>query len=290
MSDYMIIVITTIFINIILAVSLNMINGMTGQFSLGHAGFMAVGAYISAIFVKEFHMSILVGVLFAVIFAAIVGFAVGFPVLRLKGDYLAIVTLGFGEIIRVIIQQMKITGGARGLYGIPSIAGVSGFSSYYGLIAIAGAAVITVIIIRNIMVSSEGRAFISIREDEIAAESMGINLTKYKVLSFVIGAGFAGAAGALYAHTFNTITPSIFNMYKTVDILLMVVLGGMGSLTGSIFAAVALTIVSELLRGFSEYRMIIYSLLLIVLMLIRPNGILGKKELSDIIKFKKRGA
>ena len=153
MSDYMIIVITTIFINIILAVSLNMINGMTGQFSLGHAGFMAVGAYISAIFVKEFHMSILVGVLCAVIFAAIVGFAVGFPVLRLKGDYLAIVTLGFGEIIRVIIQQMKITGGARGLYGIPSIAGVSesvvvGFVSSTYKDAIAFGILILILIIK----------------------------------------------------------------------------------------------------------------------------------------------
>ena len=290
MSEYMIIVLTTIFINIILAVSLNMINGMTGQFSLGHAGFMAVGAYTSSIIVKEFHFSIAAGLAAALVCAAVVGFLVGFPVLRLKGDYLAIVTLGFGEIIRVIIQQMSITGGARGLPGIPAIAGLRGISAYYGFFAAVILAAATCIVIRNIMLSSEGRAFLSIREDEIAAESMGINLTKYKVLSFMIGAGFAGLAGAIYAHTFSIVTPQNFGMYKTVDILLMTVLGGMGSLTGSIIAAVVLTVVSEMLRGFAEYRMIIYSLLLIVLMLVRPNGILGKKELGDIIKFRKRGA
>ncbi|BDU49463.1 branched-chain amino acid ABC transporter permease [Haliovirga abyssi] len=281
MEVYITQILIIIAINIILAVSLNLINGMTGQFSLGHAGFMAVGAYTSAVLAKTYGVNILLAILVGAAVAGVVGFIIGFPVLRLKGDYLAIVTLGFGEIIRVIILNMKITGGAKGLPGIPG--GINLLISYTFAIA-------TVIIIRNIMLSSEGRAFLSIREDEIAAEAMGVNITRYKVLAFIIGAFFAGIAGGVYAHFYQFLKPDSFNIFKTVDILLMVVLGGMGSITGSIIAAIILTIVPELLRGFSEYRMVVYSLTLIILMIARPDGILGKKEITDIISFKKRGA
>lgn len=280
MEQYIIQIVIFMAINIILAVSLNLINGITGQFSLGHAGFMAVGAYASAILAKNYSLPILLTILIGAILAGMVGVLIGFPVLRLKGDYLAIVTLGFGEIIRVIILNMKITGGAKGLPGIPG--GVTLLVSYFF-------ALITVVVILNIMNSTDGRAFLAIREDEIAAEAMGINITLYKVLAFAIGAFFAGIAGGLYAHFYQFLKPDSFNLYKTVDILLMVVLGGMGSVTGSILAAIILTIIPELLRSFAEYRMIAYSLTLIILMLARPNGIFGKKEITDIISFKKRG-
>ncbi|OQY08126.1 MAG: branched-chain amino acid ABC transporter permease [Fusobacteriia bacterium 4572_132] len=280
MEQYIIQIVIFMAINIMLAVSLNLINGITGQFSLGHAGFMAVGAYASAILAKNYSLPILLTILIGAILAGMVGVLIGFPVLRLKGDYLAIVTLGFGEIIRVIILNMKITGGAKGLPGIPG--GVTLLVSYFF-------ALITVVVILNIMNSTDGRAFLAIREDEIAAEAMGINITLYKVLAFAIGAFFAGIAGGLYAHFYQFLKPDSFNLYKTVDILLMVVLGGMGSVTGSILAAIILTIIPELLRSFAEYRMIAYSLTLIILMLARPNGIFGKKEITDIISFKKRG-
>ncbi len=280
MEQYIIQVVIFMGINIILAVSLNLINGITGQFSLGHAGFMAVGAYASAILAKNYNLPILLTILIGAILAGMVGVLIGFPVLRLKGDYLAIVTLGFGEIIRVILLNMKITGGAKGLPGIPG--GVTLLVSYFF-------ALITVIVILNIMNSTDGRAFMAIREDEIAAEAMGVNITLYKVLAFAIGAFFAGIAGGLYAHFYQFLKPDSFNMYKTVDVLLMVVLGGMGSVTGSILAAIILTIIPELLRGFAEYRMIVYSLTLIILMIARPDGIFGKKEITDIISFKKRG-
>jgi branched-chain amino acid transport system permease protein len=270
MEQYIIQVVIFMGINIILAVSLNLINGITGQFSLGHAGFMAVGAYASAILAKNYNLPILLTILIGAILAGMVGVLIGFPVLRLKGDYLAIVTLGFGEIIRVILLNMKITGGAKGLPGIPG--GVTLLVSYFF-------ALITVIVILNIMNSTDGRAFLAIREDEIAAEAMGVNITLYKVLAFAIGAFFAGIAGGLYAHFYQFLKPDSFNMYKTVDVLLMVVLGGMGSVTGSILAAIILTIIPELLRGFAEYRMIVYSLTLIILMIARPDGIFGKKEI-----------
>ncbi|MBZ4683350.1 MAG: branched-chain amino acid transport system permease protein [Fusobacteriaceae bacterium] len=282
MEQYILLIMTLITINIILAVSLNVINGIMGYLSLGHAGFMAIGAYTSAILTTQYNFPILVSVIISAILAGFFGFIIGFPTLRLKGDYLAIVTLGFGEIIRIIILNMSITGGAKGYPGIPGIRGLSGF--FIGLIF----AIITVIIITNIALSAEGRALLSIRENEIAAESMGVNITRYKIKAFIIGSLFAGLAGGLYAHLIQYVKPDNFSLYKTVDILLMVVLGGSGSITGSILAAIALTSISELLREFSEYRMLIYPLMLIILMLVRPNGILGKKEITDFISFKKK--
>ena len=262
---------------IILATSLNLINGITGQFSLGHAGFAAVGGYFSAIITTRlslglpdgltFFLSLLVGGLVA----AFVGFLIGLPTLRLRGDYLAIATLGFGEIIRVIFLNWRYTGGASGMWGIP---GYTNFLwAYLGAVA-------TVLFIVNFMSSSHGRACLSIREDEIAAETMGIDTTKYKIMAFTFGAFFAGVAGGFFAHLIRLLHPQSFTFMFSVEILLMVVLGGLGSITGSIAAAILLTLLSEALRPFAELRMVIYALMLIGIMLFRPQGLLGTKELS----------
>ncbi|HWR41148.1 MAG TPA: branched-chain amino acid ABC transporter permease [Patescibacteria group bacterium] len=258
-------------INIILAVSLNLINGFTGQFSIGHAGFMAVGAYMSAVVTMKFQQPFLVGILAGAAGAGFLGFVIGLPTLRLRGDYLAIATLGLGEIIRIFILNIPYVGGASGFMGI---------SRYTTFTWIFFATLITVFVIKNFIDSTHGRACISIRENEIAAEAMGIDTTKYKVMAFTIGAAFAGVAGGLFSHYFYIAHPASFTFMKSFDILTMVVLGGLGSITGSITAAVLLTFISAWLASYPEWRMVIYSLLLIVLMLYRPQGLFGNKELS----------
>lgn len=263
--------IVLICINIILAVSLNLINGFTGQFSIGHAGFMAVGAYLSAVVTVKFHLPFLVAILVGAIGAGILGFIIGLPTLRLSGDYLAIATLGLGEIIRITILNISYVGGASGFMGIPR---------YTTFAWVFFAAIFTIFFIKNFINSSHGRACISVRENEIAAEAMGVDTTKYKVLAFTIGAAFAGVAGALFSHYFYIAHPASFTFMRSFDILTMVVLGGLGSISGSITGAVLLTFVSAALAGYPEWRMVIYSLLLIVLMLYRPQGLFGNKELS----------
>ncbi len=273
-NDYLQATLTTICINIILAVSLNLITGFTGQFSLGHAGFMSIGAYTCALIILKnpTTYNFLLGTLLGALLAALVGFLVGLPTLRLRGDYLAIATLGMAEIIKIMFINMdKITNGPRGLSGIPR------FVNWTWLFIFT---VGTVLLIRNFLKSSHGRACIAIREDEIAAETMGINITWYKVLAFVIGAFCAGIAGALYASYFYFIKPDIFGFLKSVDILVMVVLGGMGSISGSILAAILLAVISTLLQSFSEIRMILYALILIIIMIFRPQGLLGSREIS----------
>lgn len=258
-------------INIILAVSLNLINGFTGQFSIGHAGFMAVGAYVSAIMTVKFSMGFIPAIIAGTVSAGILGFAIGLPTLRLTGDYLAIATLGLGEIIRITILNIPYVGGASGLMGIPR---------YTTFTLVFFMTVFTVFFVKNFINSSHGRACIAVRENEIAAEAMGVDTTKYKVLAFTIGAAFAGVAGAMFSHYFYIVHPATFTFMKSFDILTMVVLGGLGSITGSITAAVLLTFVSAALADFPEWRMVIYSLLLIVLMIYRPQGLLGTKEVS----------
>lgn len=260
-------------INIILVVSLNLITGFTGQFSLGHAGFMAIGAYLSAALTVFYHVPFLFALILSGIAAALVGVVIGLPALRLKGDYLAIATLGFGEIIRVVILNIPAVGGPRGFTGIPRY---TTFGLTYALMFL------TVIFIRNFVNSTHGRACISIREDETAAASLGINTTYYKVMSFAIGAMFAGVAGALFSHYMQYISPASgqIGFMKSVDILIMLVLGGLGNLTGSVITAILLTMLPEFLRGFAEYRMVIYPVLLILMMLFRPEGLMGKNELS----------
>ncbi len=257
-------------IAIILATSLNLINGHTGQFSLGHAGFMAVGGFFSAWLSLQagatadafwfFPLALIAGGLLA----AAVGLCVGVPSLRLRGDYLAIVTLGCGEIIRVIAQNTEAIGAASGLKGIPKLTTL-GWTF--------GFAAITVYAITTLVNSTYGRAFIAVHDDEIAAESNGIDTTRTKVTAFVTGAFFAGIAGGLYAHHKQFLSPTGFDWMKSIDIVVMVILGGMGRTFGVIAAAILLTLMPELLRNFADYRMIIYSLLIIFLMLLRPAGL-----------------
>lgn len=262
---------------IILAVSLNLATGYLGQLPLGHAGFMAVGGYAGAIFWKSGIIaggpaSILCGILVAGIVAAIFGILIGIPALRLRGDYLAIITLGFGEIIRVaIINLPGITGGTQGLKNIPK---------YSSFLVVYLCVVVTCGVIHLLMKSRHGRAILSIKENEIAAESCGVNTTYYKVMAFAVSAFFAGVAGALYAGNLGILQPSNFDFMMSINILVIVVLGGMGSMAGSVIAAAILTALPLALQSFSEYRMIIYSLLLIVVMVFKPSGLLGTYDFS----------
>jgi len=277
-------------INIMLAVSLNLINGFTGQFSIGHAGFMAIGGYSSAAFTYYLGGGLIESVSSVLMFgwlaksiifvfalllggtlSALAGLVVGIPSLRLRGDYLAIATLGFGEIIRVIILNIDAVGAARGFADIPG---------YTNLFWVLFFMLLTIVVVRNLMDSSHGRAFLSVREDEVAAEAMGINTTYYKVNAFVIGAFFAGIAGGLFGHYLMYLHTNSFTFMKSIEVIIMVVLGGMGSITGSILAAIILTILPEFLRILKDYRMVIYSFILIVLMLTRPQGIFGVEEFS----------
>ena len=258
-------------INIILAVSLNLINGYTGQFSIGHAGFMAVGAYTSAVITVKLGLSFELGLVVATLSAGLLGFLIGLPTLRLNGDYLAIATLGLGEIIRISILNIEYVGGASGLMGIPRM---TTFAYVFWIM------VAIIFFIKNFKNSAPGRCCLAIRENEIAADTMGINTTKYKVLAFTLGASFAGTAGALFSHYFFLAHPASFTFMRSFDILTMVVLGGLGSMIGSITGAILLTFISAFLSDFPEWRMIIYSVTMIVLMLRRPQGLFGNKELS----------
>ncbi|MDM5313160.1 branched-chain amino acid ABC transporter permease [Peribacillus frigoritolerans] len=264
-------------INIMLATSLHLIIGITGQFSIGHAGFLAVGAYASAVMTMKLELPFIIAILTGGVIAAVAGMVIGIPSLRLKGDYLAIATLGFGEIVRIVLLNIEYVGGASGMQ-------VSHLTTWPWVFACV---MITVLVIRNFTNSTHGRACISVREDETAADAMGINTTYYKVAAFVIGAFFAGIAGSLYAHNFYIIQPSNFGFLKSFDILIFVVLGGLGSLSGSVLAAILLTIVTTFLQDYPETRMIIYSLVLILMMIFRPQGLMGTKEITSLFTHKK---
>ena len=267
-------------INIIMSASLNLINGYTGQFSLGHAGFMAVGAYVSVVLTANFHLPFLVALLAGGAAAGALGCLIGLPTLRLSGDYLAIATLGLSEIIRIVLMNIQYVGGAAGFSGIPHLTTFPWV--FFSLLA-------TLFIIKNFVNSTHGRACIAIRENEIAAEAMGVNTTKYKVMAFTIGAAFAGVAGGLFAHVFYIITPLSFTFMQSFNYLIMVVLGGLGSITGAIAGAFVVTFISAILADWPEYRMIIYALALILLMFYRPQGLFGYMELTSLAPFKRFG-
>jgi len=290
-ADYAIILVS-VGVNVVLATSLNVVNGFTGQFSLGHAGFMAVGAYTAAkitvglsgvqlILLPEAVSNQLVfaiALLAAMTTAAIAGVLVGMPSLRLRGDYLAIVTLGFGEIIRSVIENMKFLGQATGLSGLPPRT---------NLVWVGMSAIATVVMARRLAVSTQGRALFAIREDEVAAEAMGVDTTGFKVRAFVISAAYAGLAGALISHAILLATPRMFTFIRSIEVVVMVVLGGLGSITGSVISAIVLTISLEALREFQAYRMVVYAALLIALMLLRPQGLFGTRELWDLPLFRR---
>src|SRR5438067_10428249 len=272
-------------IAIILAVSLNLVNGLTGQFSIGHAGFMAVGGYVSAVLLMRgptddpYRLFFICSIAGGAGAAALAGWLVGKPSLRLRGDYLAIVTLGFGEIIRVVIENTRLFGGAIGLSPIPR---------YADFTWIWTAAIATILISKRLRDSTHGRAFLSVREDEVAAEAMGVDTTGYKVRAFVISAGLAGVAGALSGAFEGNLSPQSFTFVRSFEIVAMVVLGGMGSITGSTLAAAVLTLLPEYLRALANLRMVIYSVLLVVLMLVRPRGLFGTREVWDLLPWRKR--
>lgn len=272
-SPFILTIITMIEINIILAVSLNLILGVSGQFSLGHAGFMAIGAYASAIMAGKSDNigGFFLGILIGIVISGLIALVEGIPTLRLRGDYLAIATLGVSEIIRITINNLEITNGPKGIFNIPQQADWS--------IVYIFAAVITMIIV-NIVHSKTGRAILSVRDNEIAAASVGINTTKFKVIAFVVGASAASVAGSLYATYLQSITPSNFSFMQSISTLIIVVLGGVGSITGSILAAVVLGFVDVILQNYGALRMVLYSLMLIVFMLFRPSGFLGTWEFS----------
>ncbi len=297
MDEYYLDIMLNVGINVILAVSLNLVNGHTGQFSLGHAAFMSVGAYGSAIVTLQYGQSMvklfggagwfadlvravgggawfadsltfLIALAVGGLCAALLGWVVGMPSLRLRGDYLAIVTLGFNEIVRVVLTNTSGEGAFGGALGLK---GIEPYTNFFWVFGIAAIATYSIAALVN---STYGRGFLAVRDDEIAASSMGVNTVRYKVIAFVIGAFYAGLAGGLFAHFRTTIAPDGFNFLKSVDVVVMVILGGMGSTLGVVIAAVVLTVLNEVLRDFEQYRMIVFALILIVMMIVRPQGLL----------------
>ncbi|MGL4606886.1 MAG: branched-chain amino acid ABC transporter permease [Eubacteriaceae bacterium] len=280
MNNYLIGIAIMTCIMVIMAMSLNIAAGFLGQMALGHAGFMAIGAYASACFsialmntgvpLPEVVILIL-AMLVGGIVAGVFGILIGTPTLRLRGDYLGIVTIGFSEIIRIFFINFEPTGGAAGLKGITKLVD---FNNVYWI------TIVIIILIFTLGRSKQGRGIISIREDEIASEAAGIPTTRYKVLGFTIAAFFAGLGGALYAHYQAFLEPSKFGFMFSIEMFVIVVLGGLGSLTGSILSAIVLTALPELLRSFAQYRLLVYSVVLIVMMIFRPQGIFGRSEFS----------
>jgi branched-chain amino acid transport system permease protein len=282
-------------INVILAVGLNLINGTTGQFSIGHAGFMAVGAY-GAAYASTHLRPLVVGALGAgtladavtfngalvigAVLAGLAGLGVGVPSLRLKGDYLAVVTLGFGEIIRILFNNARFLGAATGYFGDDP----SGLPPYTNFFWVYLWVAIVIAVIANLTFSQTGRSLAAIREDEIAAEAMATPTTRLKVLAFSLSATTAGIAGGLFAHMQAGIRPEDFKFEKSIDMVVMIIVGGLGSISGAVLGGVFVAVTLELMRDLSQYRLVLYALLLIVIMLVRPQGMLGTRELTATLR------
>lgn len=271
-------------IYVMLGLSLNMIIGITGQLSLGHAGFMSIGAFSAAVALKSVPTlsGLFIGIGIGIIISLIVSFIVAVPTLRLKGDYLAIATLGVSEIIRIVLNNLSITGGASGISNIKML---MSWPLLYVFV------VLTILLTHNFKNSAVGRACISIKEDEIAAEAMGINTTYYKVIAFMFGAALAAVAGALFSTTYYIVKPDSFGVSTSINILILVVFGGMGSLSGTVIATFLIGFVNIVLQPYAELRMIMYALVLIVVMIFRPQGLFGSQELSLKLlpSFKRKG-
>ncbi|HEY2409323.1 MAG TPA: branched-chain amino acid ABC transporter permease [Polyangiaceae bacterium] len=289
LTDYFLRIILLAGINVILAVGLNLINGTTGQFSIGHAGFMAVGAYATAFIgvalaplfgdtalgrSLTFNLALVAGALLA----GLTGLLVGLPSLRLRGDYLAVVTLGFGEIIRISFNNAQFLGAATGYFG-NSPAGLPVYTNFFWVYAWAA---LIVLIVRNLTFSQTGRSLIAIREDEIAAEAMATPTTRLKVTAFAISAATAGIAGGLFAHMQAGIRPEDFRFEKSIDMIVMIIVGGLGSITGAVLGGIFVAVSLELMRDLQQYRLVLYALLLIAIMLLRPQGLLGNRELTAL--------
>jgi len=272
-------IITLSGINAIMALSVNIICGITGQLSLGQAGFMAIGAYSTILLTQNLGIPLVISIIFAGLITAFFGFLIGFPTLKLEGDYLAIVTLGFGEIIRVVLVNLKgLTGGPNG----KSFSTLLCFNPTLAYVVIIGVLILIIVLIQNFIRSTYGRAILAVREDEIAANSSGISVFRYKMIGFVIASFVAGIGGALYVSLIGFIKPEQASFNNSINYLIYVVLGGMGSTTGSVLAAFVLTYLQEFLRFLKNFRLLIYPVILIIVMLFRPQGLLGHKELSFV--------
>jgi branched-chain amino acid transport system permease protein len=285
-------------INVILAVGLNLINGTTGQFSIGHAGFMAVGAYAAAFLGVKlagpvhaalgpgpladaviFNLALLAGAFLA----GISGLIVGLPSLRLRGDYLAVVTLGFGEIIRILFNNATFLGSATGYFG-DDPSGLPTYTNFFWVFAWATA---IVLLIHNLTFSQTGRSLTAIREDEIAAEAMATPTTRLKVIAFALSAATAGIAGGLFAHMQAGVRPEDFRFEKSIDMIVMIIVGGLGSISGAILGGIFVAVSLELMRDLQQYRLVLYALLLVVIMIVRPQGLLGSRELYQVFRKRK---
>lgn len=273
-DGYILQVIELIGINIILVASLNLINGFLGEFAIGHAGFMALGAYISAIGTVKFHLPFIIAFLAGGLATALIAFLIGIPAFKAFGDYLAVITLGFNMIIVNLLNNIDYMGGPRGMVGLPKAT---------NFVWVFMTVLVTLLILRNVVYSNYGRVWIAIRENAIAAEMMGVNIQNSKLKAFALAGFFAGLAGALWGHMLQYINPSSFTYLKSTDMLIMLYLGGLGSLTGSVIGATLMTGLLEVLRGFGVWRMVISPLILLIIMLTRPLGIIGNREPRFIV-------
>lgn len=272
MSQYYVGILILVCINLLAVLGLSLLTGFTGLFNFGQAGFMAVGAYTATILTTQHSVPFGVALVAGMVAALLTSFVIGYPTLRLKGDYFAIATLGFSEAVRLLVENLeKITGGSR---GIPRI------HTYTTLPVAAGAAIVALWLVANYVRSRHGRNCIAIREDELAAESIGVNAFRYKQISFAINAALAGLSGGLLAHYIGFIQPSMFSIVKSTELIVMVIFGGMHSLTGAVFATLALTSLPELLRAAQAWRLVVYGALVVLIMVARPEGLMGSWELT----------
>ncbi len=262
-------------VNLMVVLGLSLLTGFTGLFSFGHAGFMAIGAYVSAICTLNYNMPFLVAMVIGAIAAMIMSFLIGYFTLGLKGDYFCIATLGFGESVRLIFDNLDFFGGARGLSGIPMV------TTFPMVLVIC---IIAVIAITLLIHSRHGRNMIAIREEELASQTIGINVFKYKMISFAISAAFAAIGGALYAHYLGYLQPLMFQLTKSTDTTIIVIFGGLGSIGGSVIGAFVLTFIPELFRAFASWRLVFYGAAVILVMITRPQGLMGGMELTDVFR------
>ena len=262
-------------VNLMVVLWLSLLTGFTGLFSFGHAGFMAIGAYVSAICTLNYNMPFLVAMVIGAIAAMIMSFLIGYFTLGLKGDYFCIATLGFGESVRLIFDNLDFFGGARGLSGIPMV------TTFPMVLVIC---IIAVIAITLLIHSRHGRNMIAIREEELASQTIGINVFKYKMISFAISAAFAAIGGALYAHYLGYLQPLMFQLTKSTELTIMVIFGGLGSIGGSVIGAFVLTFIPELFRAFASWRLVFYGAAVILVMITRPQGLMGGMELTDVFR------
>ena len=266
-------------VNLMVVLGLSLLTGFTGLFSFGHAGFMAIGAYVSAICTLHYHMPFLVAMVLGAVVAMIMSFLIGYFTLGLKGDYFCIATLGFGESVRLIFDNLDFFGGARGLSSIPMV------TTFEMVLVICFLAVVAMVLLIH---SRHGRNMIAIREEELASQAIGINVFRYKMISFAISAAYAAIGGALYAHYLGYLQPLMFQLTKSTELTIMVIFGGLGSIGGSVIGAFFLTFIPELFRAFASWRLVFYGAAVILVMITRPQGLMGGMELTDVAKWAKR--